>query len=147
MSCAPALTEILGGKSMRLRQWKRLSVGAGAVAAALTASLSGVLPVAAASNGQQFMYINGYFLPPAEVRQICVHGNNQQGIHKDGCWTVNGGTYTETTGWWWKGTIYFNSQDWSNNWSGNIYINIPTNQSANCWSYENDNNRQGAYYC
>jgi hypothetical protein len=135
------------GELGQVGHFKRLSLGAGAIAAALVGALSGVTHVAAGSNGQQFMYINGFFVPPQEVRQICVHGNNQQGIHKDGCWTVNGATYTETTGWWWTGTIYFNSQDWNGNWSGNIYINIPTSQSANCWSFENDNGHQGPYYC
>jgi len=125
---------------MRIGYWKRLSIGA---AVALTAAISGVMNVSAGSNGQQFTYINGFFLNGPT--QMCVSGTNNYGNPANGCWNLTG-TYTTTSGWWWKGSAHITASGGSVG-NTNVWITIPVNQSANCWSYENDNGHQGPYNC
>ncbi len=141
------------GFSRRALQSRRAYTGAKSlrsffVAFVLSASLVFIAPISglAASNGQQFEFIDGYVLNNS-MKSFCVTGPNQNGTRVHGCWNSTG-TYTVTRNWWWVGTI---SMTWypvggGQNGPGN-YGPIRRVQTPNCWSWEDDNGQQKANNC
>ena len=107
--------------------------------------LFGPILALAGSNGQVIAFGNNI----GGINKLCVGGYNQYNQYRYHCFGVSG-QWTLTSGWYWK---YYNGTSvllqW---WNGNTQVGatgiyVPTNQSANCYYYQDRFGSTGPFYC